>query len=407
MKNKLYLILRTLYILAAAAVIVFIVIHLLSRNVDATVPTEEVISEKVFTKTDSMIFRFDTLYTAKLEAASTVGAALAIVHKGEVVYTKCYGVRKKGEEAAVNKNTVFRLASVSKTVTGALAGILSEENVIPLDDKVIDYLPTFRLKDSVNTADLSVRNILSHTSGLVPHAYDNLIEAQVPMRVVIDSLRLVNISGVPGMLYGYQNTVFSMYDTIVEVETSQRFQDLIDDKLFTPFGMNDASADYESFASNDNKAFPHYYSRVLKLNDRYYNTKPAAGINASIEDMAHFLLELSKIDSSGNQAYNDSVKNFNPAFTEVFTPQVLSPLRRVYLRQWRGVQSKHYGLGWRIIGYHDHQIAYHGGYVQGYRAEIALCQDEEIGIVYLTNSPGSVGAWVVPTFLDMYFELKD
>lgn len=407
MKFRLYLLLRTLYILAAATVIVFVVIHFLSKNLDATGVNEEVICEKVFTKTDSMIFRFDTLYTEKLEAAGTVGAAIAIVHKGEIVYMNCYGVRKKGEAAEVDENTVFRLASVSKTVSGVLAGILSEEHTLPLDDKVIDYLPDFRLKDSVNTADLSIRNILSHTSGLVPHAYDNLVEAQVPMSVIIDSLRLVNISDVPGKLYGYQNTVFSMYDSIAEVKTGKTFTDLLDEKLFTPFGMWDASADFKSFADNEDKAYPHYYGRALKLNDRYYNTKPAAGINASIRDMAHFLLALTKVDSSGNKAYNDSVKHFNPAFTEVFTPQVISPLRRVYLRQWKGVESKHYGLGWRIIGYHDHQIAYHGGYVQGYRAEIALCQEEEIGIVFLTNSPGSVGSWVVPTFLDMYFELED
>ncbi len=393
--------------LAAAAVIVYVVIHFLTKNVEGTVNTEEMICEKVLTKTDSLIFHFDTLYTERLESAGIVGAALAIVHKGEIAFIKCYGIKKFGEEAAVNEHTVFRLASVSKAVTGALAGILSEEHILPLDDKVVDYLPGFLLKDSVNTADLSIRNILSHTSGLVPHAYDNLVEAQIPMQVIIDSLRLVNISDVPGKLYGYQNTVFSMYDTIAEVKTGQSFPELIDAKLFSPFGMDDASADYTSFSNNNNKAYPHRYGRLLKLNDRYYNTKPAAGINASITDMAQFLLALTQIDSTANSSTSDdSLRSFNPAFTEVFTPQVLSPLRRVYLRQWKSVESKHYGLGWRIIDYDGHTVAYHGGYVQGYRAEIALCQDEEVGIVYLTNSPGSVGSWVVPTYLDMYFDLN-
>jgi len=186
-----------------------------------------------------------------------------------------------------------------------------------------------------------------------------------------------------------------MYDTIAEVKTTKSFPDLIKEKVFSPFGMEDASADFESFSSNPNIAYPHHHSRVLRLNNRYYNTKPAAGINASISDMANFLLALTDNDSASSHI-----------FSEVLTPQVLSPLRRVYLRQWKGVESKHYGLGWRIIGYKGKQIAYHGGYVQGYRAEIALCRDEEIGIVYLTNSPGNVGSWVVPTFLDMYFELE-
>jgi beta-lactamase class C len=395
LKNKLYLLLRAFYIIACAAVIVIMVIYFLKKNVDTvSAANEEVICEKILTKTDSMIFRYDTMLTEKLKSAGTVGAALAITYKGEIAYLKCFGLQKKGEQNAINENTVFRLASVSKTVTGALAGILSSEKTIPLDNKVIAYLPEFYLKDSINTADLTVRNILSHTSGLVPHAYDNLVEAQVPMKVIIDSLRLVNIAGIPGEYYGYQNVVFSMYDTIAEVKTRLPFSELIKKRVFTPFGMDDASVDFESFSTNPNIAYPHFHGKVLKLNNRYYNTKPAAGINASISDMANFLLTLTDYDSTSRK---------KDVFKEVLSPQVLSPLRRVYLRQWKGVESKHYGLGWRIIGYNGKQIAYHGGYVQGYRAEIALCRDEEIGIVYLTNSPGSVGSWVVPTFLDMYF----
>jgi beta-lactamase class C len=82
-------------------------------------------------------------------------------------------------------------------------------------------------------------------------------------------------------------------------------------------------------------------------------------------------------------------------------------LRWIYLRQWDRVDSKHYGLGWRIIGYKGRQVAYHGGYVSGYRAELAVCRDEGIGIAFLTNSPGKVGSRVVPDFLDMWFERVD
>lgn len=393
LKNKFYLLLRTLYIVVVAAVIVFLVVYFLKKSVTtASAAVEEVIPERVYSKTDSMIFRFDTLVTERLKRAGTVGAAWAITHNGEIALLNCYGVQKKGGQTAINENTAFRLASVSKTITGALAGILSSEGEILLDDKVIDYLPGFKLMDSINTVDLTIRNILSHTSGLVPHAYDNLVEAQLPMEVIIDSLRLVNISDVPGKLYGYQNVVFSMYDTIAEVQTMQSFPELLREKVFIPFGMDEASADFESFSSSQNIAYPHSQGRVLRLNNRYYNTKPAAGINASISDMANFLLGINDRDAANKEA-----------FDEILTPQVLSPLRRVYLRQWKGVESKHYGLGWRIIGYHGREIAYHGGYVQGYRAEIALCRDKDIGIVYLTNSPGNVGSWVVPTFLDMYF----
>lgn len=391
------------YILAIAVVLIVFAVYYYQANVKASDSlVEDIVVEKIYTKMDSLIFRYDSLLSNKIDSLGSVGAAIVITYKNEIVFLKCYGVKKTEGNDSIDSNTIFRLASVSKTITGVLAGILSEENIIDLDDKVIDYLPGFKLKDSINTHDLSIRNILSHTSGLVPHAYDNLVEAQVPFSVILDSLFRVNISDVTGKLYGYQNVVFSLYDTISHVKTSKSFDELLKEKVFIPFGMNRASVGFNSFAENENKAFPHgrYKGKykLLALNDRYYNTNPAAGINASISDMGQFLLTLSGSDSS--------ILNTNVA-KKVLTPQVVSPLRWNYLRKWGKVESKHYALGWRIIGYKGRPIAYHGGYLRGYRAEIALCRDEEFGIAFLTNSPNGVGSMTVPVFLDMYFEMGE
>ncbi len=91
----------------------------------------------------------------------------------------------------------------------------------------------------------------------------------------------------------------------------------------------------------------------------------------------------------------------------VFTPQVVSPLSRRYLNHWEGVDSKQYAIGWRIIGYKGRKVAYHGGYVQGYKAEIAVCEKEHTGIVYLTNAPNKTASKTVPRFLDILFETTD
>ncbi|MBT6006911.1 MAG: serine hydrolase, partial [Prolixibacteraceae bacterium] len=125
---------------------------------------------------------------------------------------------------------------------------------------------------------------------------------------------------------------------------------------------------------------------------------PAAGVNASIFDMSQFLLTLLNTEST---AINNNVRDI------VFTPEIISPLKSNYLRQWDNVDSKHYSIGWRLIGYKGRKVAYHGGYLQGYRAEIALCRDEDIGIAFLSNSPNNVGSKSVPTFLNLFFNLKD
>ncbi len=351
---------------------------------------------------EPVISRYDSIISAEIKESGTVGAAIVITYKNEIALLKCFGVQKKGENKTINKNTIFRLASVSKPVTGVLAGILSEEGIIGLNDKVTDYLPGFHLKNVESTKQITVGNLLSHTSGLIPHAYDNMIEDHVPLGIIIDKLEEVDIAAAPGKLYGYQNVMFSLYDTIATVKTSKDFGELIDEKVFEPFGMKDASTSFEDFKSSNNKAYPHYGGngkfRQLRLNDRYYTTAPAAGVNASIADMSQFLLTL--LDN-GSSAITDSERKL------IFTPQIQSPLKRAYLRRWDKVDSKQYSVGWRIIGYKGRKIAYHGGYVQGYRAEIALCEEEEVGIAFLSNSPNTVGAKTVPTFLNLLFASEE
>jgi len=400
---------KTTYILAILPISIILIIFLHQSSTGATEPAPAAPGledaafapggEKVLTRADSIVMTYDTLLTSLLEDAGTVGAAAVITINGEIVYMKSYGVKEAGTVDAVDEHTIFRLASVSKPVTGTLARILDNEGTIRLDDRVIDHLPGFRLKDTANTNNLTIRHLLSHTSGLVPHAYDNLVEAHVPFSEIMDSLFRVNISAPPGILYGYQNVMYSLYDTIAHLKTGKDFNQLLQDKMFGPLGMYNASAGYKPFLENENKALPHARTgsgfRSIRINDRYYSTNPAAGINASISDIGRFLSALTGPDPH----------TLGPFLVDsVFAPQVISPLRWIYLRQWDRVDSKHYGLGWRIIGYKGRQVAYHGGYVSGYRAELAVCRDEGIGIAFLTNSPGKVGSRVVPDFLDMWFE---
>lgn len=375
-------------------------------------PVEEQIIEVVEEKPEynpvveieGTITKFDSILNSNLKESGTVGAAAVITYKGKVALLKCFGVRKAGENNPVNANTVFRLASVSKSVTGVLAGILDDENIIDLDDPVLKYLPNLELKNQTSTQELKVRHLLSHTSGLIPHTYDLMVEDKVPLNKIIERLDEVDITAPPGQLYGYQNVLYSMYDPITEIKMHKTFQQVMQEKVFQPFGMDDASLSFEAFKNNENKAYPHYnrgHNRFspMRLNDRYYNTAPAAGVNASISDLGNFLLALTDDNS---EVISDDARDI------VFTPQVKSPLKRTYFRSWgRDIKSKHYSIGWRIVDYKGRQVAYHGGYVSGYKAEIALCEEEEIGIALLCNSPNSATAKNIPTFLNMLFAHKD
>ncbi|MCK3685449.1 serine hydrolase domain-containing protein [Maribellus sp. YY47] len=352
----------------------------------------------------STLNQFDSILSENLKQSGTVGAAAVITYKGRIALLRCYGVRKVGTKDPVNENTVFRLASVSKSITGVLAGILDDENIVKLDDKVADYVPALSLKDPVCTKELTVRHLLSHTSGLIPHAFDLMVEDHVPLDKIIERLPEVPMTASPGKMYGYQNVMYSLYDPVASAKTKQSFDHLIREKVFVPFQMKDASTGFEAFEENENKAYPHQNTgnhnfKAMKLNDRYYSTAPAAGVNASISDLGQLLANLTDPES---KVISKKIRE------TIFAPQVVSPLTRGYFHSWgKGVQSKQYSIGWRIVDYKGRKIAYHGGFVSGYKAEMAYCEEEEIGIALLTNSPTSESAQNIPDFLNMIFAEKE
>jgi beta-lactamase class C len=268
-----------------------------------------------------------------------------------------------------------------------------------LEDRVVDHYPGFRLKDSVSTASLTIENLLSHTSGLVPYAFDNLVEADMELPEIVDRLNEVDISAPPGTLYAYQNVLFSMFDPIARRATGVPYQVLLKEKVFNPLGMTDASAGPVNLDEHPNMAYPHVKTSrgyvALDPHKGYYNVLPAAGINASISDMGRWLLAL-----LGNMpdGLPDTVRN------RLATPVIYTPLKARYTRNWKPFRERYYSLGWRVYHYRDRWIIYHGGYIRGYRAEIGFCPEEQLGIAFLQNSPNDLASKCVPTFFDLMFD---
>lgn len=344
------------------------------------------------------IRNFDAFLGSNLDSSQTIGAATVIVKGDSVIYLRTFGVRRAGSAEPVTPNTVFRLASVSKGFAGVLALQLQKEGSIDLDDPVRHHLPGLVLRDSISTADLSIHHLLNHTSGLVPHAYDNLVEAGLEIRDIIPELARVDISAPPGEIYGYQNVMFSLLDTIASQVTGKEYASLLREKLFGPLGMENTSAGFSRLVWNPDVAFPHVRRtgmyRALPMHTGYYNVLPAAGINASISDMGIWLRALL---GNAPDVLDDEI------LSVIYTPQIVTPLKRQYTRQWDEIDGRYYSHGWRIFDYKGRRIIYHGGYVRGYRAEAAFCPSEQVGISFLQNSPNMLAAQCIPTFFDLLF----
>lgn len=342
---------------------------------------------------------YENFYTRRFKECGSVGGALAVVYKGQVVLLKGYGVKKINTKDSIDVHTVFRLASVSKGFTGTLAAILHKKQLINLDTPCIAYLPDLKLQRQLNTNTVTLRNTLSHTSGLTAYSFDKHVEAGNSFNTIYKQLYLANVQCNPGTTFAYQNVIFSMIDTIVRKQLQKTYAELTHDFVFEPLGMENASVTFEGFQSSGNFAYPHKgYAKgttLVKLNNRYYQTAPAAGINASITDMSKYLQAL--------LGFAPTV--FSPeVLKDIATPRVKMPLKAATNHQWGDLSDKAYGMGWRIFTSHGHTIMYHGGFVEGYRAEIAFCPDKEIGVVFLQNSANTLAIEAVPTFMKMFFE---
>ena len=326
------------------------------------------------------------------------GASVAIVKDGRVVYQKGFGLKEIGKPEKVDEHTVFRLGSVSKGFASVLTGVLVEEGVVNWDDPVFRYLEDFRLNDPVQTDRVQIRHLLSHTSGLPRHAFTNLVEDGLSLDRIIPRFLHVPLISKEGEQLAYQNAAFSTIEKVLEVQTNTDFNTLLDEKLFKPLAMNYSSTNYDGISFSDNRSLPHiYHSRSqgrvpIPISKKYYNAVSSGGINASASDMGKWMLLL-----TGN--YPDIISE--ETLEVIFGPLATINNRR-FSRYWEGVNESHYGMGWRVLDNHGQKIVYHGGYVNGYRSEIAFAPEEGIGISILINANSSYPLVIIPDFFNHF-----
>jgi len=326
------------------------------------------------------------------------GAAIAVVKDSSIILIKGFGLREIGKPDSINSRTIFRLGSVSKSITATLMAVLVKDSILQWDDPVIKYLPNFRLKSEEATKKLTLRHVLSHTEGLPYHAFTDMVERRAPLDTLIYYLKDLELVGEPGKVYSYQNVGFSLIGKAIEAVTKKSFEAVLSEKLFQPLEMRDASASYKKISLSANVAKPHFFTRPVAISDTYYSVAPAGGINASGEDMAQWLKAL-----LGNRPDVLPQKRVD----EIFEPQVKAIARNHNFWQWKRVRQSYYGLGWRIITFNNDTIAYHGGFVNNYRCEVAVNRKKKIAIALLVNSPGMLADQGIPKFLKIYDQYLD
>ncbi|MCD9097984.1 beta-lactamase family protein [Luteimonas fraxinea] len=324
------------------------------------------------------------------------GLAMAIVHKGQILSARGYGITDVKAAEPVDAHTVFRLASLSKSFAGTVTGMLVSEGALRWDSHIVDYLPSLRFSDPLAAQQLTVADVLSHRVGLGRNTYDRDIERNADYHDLVQRLAAAPMSCQPGNCYAYQNVAFSLVGDVVFATSGQFFSEAVSRRIFKPLGMNDASYGLDGIQASTRWAKPHVRAgggwTSLMPKPTYYRLAPAAGVNASISDMAQWL-----VAQTGHRP--DVLPA--PLLATLQAPIVGTPpeMRNSSWRRDR-LDAAGYGLGWRVYDYAGQRVVFHGGAVQGYRGLMAMIPDRDFGMVVLWNSESSLPSGLLPTILD-------
>lgn len=330
------------------------------------------------------------------------GLGLAIVHQDSVVYAKGFGVRELGGTARVDENTMFAIGSSSKAFTALLLAMLIDEGEASWDDRAVKHLPWFQLHDPYVTREMTLRDLLSHRSGL---SRGDLLwyGTDLSREDIVRRVRWLEPSWSFRSHFGYQNIMYLAAGEVVEELAGQSWDELVHERIFAPLGMRGSSTAIAALRGNANVATPHGLvdDQVVPIAWRDIdNAGPAGSINSNAREMAAWVrLQLGQGEFGGARVV--SAANIR----EMHAPHTIIPIDTAGERLYPETHFRSYGLGWFLEDYRGRKLVHHGGNIDGMSALVAMMPEHDVGIVILTNMNASgLPATLMRRIFDLYID---
>ncbi|MEZ4746531.1 MAG: serine hydrolase [Calditrichia bacterium] len=331
------------------------------------------------------------------------GIAVAIVKDGKLIHAKGYGTRTIGKDEPVDENTLFAVASNSKAFTVSLLGILVDAGKLRWDDKVVDHLPNFQMFDPYVTREMTVRDLVTHRSGLPTFGGDHIwIGNSLSSDEILARLRHLEPNGLFRSSYHYQNLMFMVAGMVYEKISGEKWGEAVEKHLFKPLGMNRSNTSIRALANDKNVASPHEPRNgktVPVAYDLLDNVAPAAAVNASVADMSKWMqLHLNNGKVGDLQIISAKVVREMQA---IYNPIPISEAaENLYGRKFSGA-----GMGWFISNYGGYKTVSHGGGMSGMISLQTLIPEADFGVMVVTNyAPDSPTRAITNLILDSFFQ---
>ncbi len=343
---------------------------------------------------------FDAYAARGLQRLETPGAAIAVVKNGRVVFAKGYGVRILGDTARVDAHTLFQIASNTKAFTTAALAILADQGRLSWDDPVTKFLPGFQLYDPYVTREFTVRDLVTHRSGLGLGAGDLLwFHSQYSRAEIAYRIRYAKPVTSFRSAYAYDNVLYIVAGELLAAAALTSWDDFVTQRILAPLGMGETGTTIAFFTSSRNAAAPHAVERgtlqVVPI-DSVDNTAPAGGIVSNVTDLAKWLV--CRLDSgryAGGRLFSQRQAR------DMWSGQTILPISdpEPPLAALRANFAE-YGLGWRLRDYQGRKTVSHTGGLAGMTSQITLVPAEKLGVVVLTNSESDLMAALTYRLLD-------
>ncbi len=345
----------------------------------------------------------DAVVSRTMREFSVPGIAVGIVKDGRLVYARGQGVRRVGDAKRVDADTVFAIGSNTKAFTAAVLATLVDEGKIRWDDRVIDYLPDFRLWDPYVTREFTIRDLLTHRSGLGLGAGDLLFVPRTDFsrQDVIRALRFLKPASSFRSEFAYDNLLYMVAGEVAAAASGSTWEDLVGARILGPLGMTGCAVSTERLSDHGNVASPHILTNGAPAPVPLLDLPvvgPAGSIQCNVTGMARWVEA-----QLGRGQAGDGRRIFSEAQSaEMWSAQtVLHPSgKRAALTR---THFSAYGLGWGLEDFNGYKRVSHNGGLPGMVTHVSLIPELKLGVIVLTNQQeGAALAAISLQILDAY-----
>jgi CubicO group peptidase (beta-lactamase class C family) len=354
---------------------------------------------------DPRLQGLDAQFEQVLKDWNAAGFAVAVVEKNKVIYAKGFGFRDAENKLPVTPNTLFAIGSCTKAFTASVVGILQKEGKIDIDKPAHNYLTSLRFFNNEMSNNITLRDMMSHRTGLPRHDLSWYFFNQSPRDSLLFRVQYQEPTAKLRDRWQYNNFMYLAQGVITEKITGSSWEENVRQKIFQPLAMTSSYFSVRDMENSTDAAKGYGLKKdsfLYKL--PYYNIDamgPAGSINSNVMDMSKW------ITTWINGGKYES-KEVIPAgyFTDAISSQIIiGP--GLPSKERPDIHFATYGLGWMLSSYRGHYRVEHGGNIDGFSASTSFMPTDSIGIVVLVNQNGSSVPGIVRNMLyDRLLKLK-